>query len=209
GEDINGDKLRADSEKCFENVTPQCVLFEAYPKTTTAYAYHLDSQHKSTLISNGIYLLCSCGFEIRSCYLSKKHNKCDSSLFTFRKIEKKTPQCVLCEIYPATASAYTQHLYLHHKSTLIANGVYLLCACGIKVGSIRNGNHFEKCDGRLFSLHKLEKIPKKKKDTFPLQAPPPPPSLFPSAPGHMPTLPLPSLPASSTPTPDRPREILI
>ncbi|GMR43753.1 hypothetical protein PMAYCL1PPCAC_13948, partial [Pristionchus mayeri] len=42
----------------------------------------------------------------------------------------KTPQCVLCEIYPKTSYAYASHLRVHHDSTLNKNGIYLMCVCG-------------------------------------------------------------------------------
>ncbi|GMS91205.1 hypothetical protein PENTCL1PPCAC_13380 [Pristionchus entomophagus] len=68
---------------------------------------------------------------------------------TIREIgEKKTNQCVMCELYPATAYAYAHHLGHCHKSTLKANGVYLLCACGIKVVcAAHNPKHSKECDG--------------------------------------------------------------
>ncbi|GMS77972.1 hypothetical protein PENTCL1PPCAC_147, partial [Pristionchus entomophagus] len=46
-----------------------------------------------------------------------------------------TPQCVLCEKCPSTASRYASHLNKQHNSTLNPNGIYLLCACGYKVTS--------------------------------------------------------------------------
>ncbi|GMR44046.1 hypothetical protein PMAYCL1PPCAC_14241, partial [Pristionchus mayeri] len=42
-----------------------------------------------------------------------------------------TPQCVLCEMHPKTACGYIGHLTKHHKTTLLANGIYLICACGL------------------------------------------------------------------------------
>ncbi|GMS91206.1 hypothetical protein PENTCL1PPCAC_13381, partial [Pristionchus entomophagus] len=151
-------KLRADSEKSCGNATPQCILCEAHPSMVSGYTVHLFKHHKSTLIANYIYLLCSCGFEIRSCYSTTKHSKCDSRHFFLRKNEvKTTPQCILCEMYPSTLRGFTDHLYTHHKSTLIANGIYLLCSCGMKVRSTYiNPNHSKECDYLHFTLHKLD-----------------------------------------------------
>ncbi|GMS91082.1 hypothetical protein PENTCL1PPCAC_13257, partial [Pristionchus entomophagus] len=141
--------------------TPQCILCEAYPKTTTAYAYHLDSQHKSTLISNGVYLLCACGIKVGSIRNGNHFEKCDGRQFTLHKLEKKTtPLCVLCEAHPTTVNGYVQHLYIHHKSTLNENGIFLLCSCGKEVRhSFGDPNHNNMCDGREFTIHKIvEKV---------------------------------------------------
>ncbi|GMS97691.1 hypothetical protein PENTCL1PPCAC_19866, partial [Pristionchus entomophagus] len=95
-----------------------------HPKTTSSYAWHLRSQHNSTLIMNDIYLICTCGIEARTYKSSLNHNgKCDGSQFSLQKVDKKvpsTPQCILCEIYPLSPRAYAAHLRIHHKTTLSA-----------------------------------------------------------------------------------------
>ncbi|GMR50588.1 hypothetical protein PMAYCL1PPCAC_20783, partial [Pristionchus mayeri] len=56
-----------------------------------------------------------------------------------------TPQCVLCEEYPGTVYGYATHLRRHHKTTLKANGIYLICACGL---IFRNHDDHKKNDGK-------------------------------------------------------------
>ncbi|GMS81796.1 hypothetical protein PENTCL1PPCAC_3971, partial [Pristionchus entomophagus] len=78
----------------------------------------ISEEHKSTLHSNGIYLICSCGLEVHSHHVEFEHTvNCDGLQFTHHKLEE-TPKCVLCEAYPSSASGYAQHLMKHHKSTL-------------------------------------------------------------------------------------------
>ncbi|GMS90767.1 hypothetical protein PENTCL1PPCAC_12942, partial [Pristionchus entomophagus] len=64
------------------------------------------------------------------------HSKqCDDNQFTLHKLDEKihtTPQCIMCNDYPKTASSYASHLHHHHKSSLKSNGVYLMCACGLE-----------------------------------------------------------------------------
>ncbi|GMS91204.1 hypothetical protein PENTCL1PPCAC_13379, partial [Pristionchus entomophagus] len=151
------------------------------PSTVCGYVVHLFKHHKSTLIANDIYLLCSCGFEIRSCYSTTKHNKeCDGRLFSLQQLEVKkdepkkapikektftttttptTPQCILCEPgsrgkYPKTALSYAIHLKSYHNSSLIDNGIYLICKCGMEVRhEIRNPTTARWCNGDQFTLH--------------------------------------------------------
>ncbi|GMS83368.1 hypothetical protein PENTCL1PPCAC_5543, partial [Pristionchus entomophagus] len=100
----------------------------------TAYARHLQTRHKSSLKSNGVYLLCSCGTEIRYVYYDSNHTeKCGGLQFSLRQLEKKiTPKCILCEMYPSTPIGYFEHLRIHHKSTLKESGIYLICSCGLE-----------------------------------------------------------------------------
>ncbi|GMR31440.1 hypothetical protein PMAYCL1PPCAC_01635, partial [Pristionchus mayeri] len=73
-----------------------------------------------------------------------------------REIEG-TPQCVLCEKHPKTPYGYIAHLRLHHKTTLLANGIYLICMCGLRHCTDRDRKkHDKKCSGHKFSLHKLD-----------------------------------------------------
>ncbi|GMR43766.1 hypothetical protein PMAYCL1PPCAC_13961, partial [Pristionchus mayeri] len=70
-----------------------------------------------------------------------------------------TPQCIMCEIYPTTACGYMLHLQLHHKTTLLASGVYLLCSCGFRYNTHNDQkNHGKKCTGHEFVLHKLDRM---------------------------------------------------
>ncbi|GMR44102.1 hypothetical protein PMAYCL1PPCAC_14297, partial [Pristionchus mayeri] len=81
----------------------------------------------------GIFLLCSCGTRYSSDHDQKKHDKkCTGHEFTLHKLDEVTLQCVLCEIHPKTLRGYSAHLRIHHKSTLIKNGVYLQCSCGVR-----------------------------------------------------------------------------
>ncbi|GMR44072.1 hypothetical protein PMAYCL1PPCAC_14267, partial [Pristionchus mayeri] len=60
-----------------------------------------------------------------------------------------------CQVHPKTVCGYTFHLHTHHKSTLLANGIYLKCACGFRCTSHHHNDHDKKCTGREFTLHKL------------------------------------------------------
>ncbi|GMS91089.1 hypothetical protein PENTCL1PPCAC_13264 [Pristionchus entomophagus] len=72
-----------------------------------------------------------------------------------------TPLCILCEPgsrakNPKTALAYAIHLKNCHKSSLIDNGIYLICKCGMEVRhEIRNPDHSRKCNGDQFTLHRM------------------------------------------------------
>ncbi|GMR44056.1 hypothetical protein PMAYCL1PPCAC_14252, partial [Pristionchus mayeri] len=52
--------------------------------------------------------------------------------FTLHRLDKTSPKCVMCEKYPMTPCEYTEHLKIHHKTTLQANGLYLTCSCGLR-----------------------------------------------------------------------------
>ncbi|GMR31305.1 hypothetical protein PMAYCL1PPCAC_01500, partial [Pristionchus mayeri] len=62
----------------------------------------------------------------------------------------------LYQMHPKSPCGYTEHLKRHHKTTLLANGIYLKCSCGFRCTSHRQVNHDKKCTGREFNLHKLE-----------------------------------------------------
>ncbi|GMS97507.1 hypothetical protein PENTCL1PPCAC_19682, partial [Pristionchus entomophagus] len=139
--------------------TPQCILCETYLPTVRCYAEHLQKLHNSSLRANGIYLICSCGQEVRSHWYNPDHaKKCDGTQFTLHKLSKEiptTPRCVQCEFYPTTALGYAYHIK-RHKSTLIAKGIYLICSCGLEVCSPNiDSTHNKKCSGTHFTLHKL------------------------------------------------------
>ncbi|GMS97831.1 hypothetical protein PENTCL1PPCAC_20006, partial [Pristionchus entomophagus] len=72
--------------------TPKCVLCEAYPNTVNGYVSHLRIHHKSTLKKNGVYLLCSCGFELEyrdgqgtKSYHMQWKKGCDGREFALKK----------------------------------------------------------------------------------------------------------------------------
>ncbi|GMS97281.1 hypothetical protein PENTCL1PPCAC_19456, partial [Pristionchus entomophagus] len=108
-----------------------------------------------------IYLVCSCGEEVRSQKSNPNHiKKCNGLQFTLHKLDKTvptTPQCIQCEAYPTTARCYAKHLRRQHKSSMKANGIYLICSCGLKIRSdTGNSDHSKKCDGKQYTLHKLD-----------------------------------------------------
>ncbi|GMS97881.1 hypothetical protein PENTCL1PPCAC_20056 [Pristionchus entomophagus] len=75
-----------------KKTTPQCVLCEMYPSCHSGYAQHLRKHHKSNLHDSGIYLICSCGFEVRnepSAVAHLKKEKCDVRDFTLHKLDEK------------------------------------------------------------------------------------------------------------------------
>ncbi|GMR44020.1 hypothetical protein PMAYCL1PPCAC_14215, partial [Pristionchus mayeri] len=140
-------------------MTPQCVLCKIHPKTPKGYSDHLKVHHKTTLKANGLYLTCSCGMKYKSDYVQKKHDKkCTGREFTLHKLVfQATPKCVLCEMHPKSPYGYSAHLYFHHKTTLRANGIYLLCSCGFRYNfEGDHKKHDKKCTGREFTLHKLD-----------------------------------------------------
>ncbi|GMS90120.1 hypothetical protein PENTCL1PPCAC_12296, partial [Pristionchus entomophagus] len=130
---------QASVRKSGKKSTPKCIRCDAYPHSAITYARHLVYAHKSTLIADGIYLICGCGIEVRSDNRLAKHLLCRDSEFTLhKKIKDTTPKCVLCDIYPSSAqyaytSAYSGHIKRDHKSTLKANEIYLLCLCGTEI----------------------------------------------------------------------------
>ncbi|GMR31005.1 hypothetical protein PMAYCL1PPCAC_01200, partial [Pristionchus mayeri] len=61
----------------------------AQPKTHMGYACHLRDKHTSSLLKNGIYLMCSCGTRISCVNSSKKHGNelCNGRDFTLHKLD--------------------------------------------------------------------------------------------------------------------------
>ncbi|GMS90777.1 hypothetical protein PENTCL1PPCAC_12952 [Pristionchus entomophagus] len=93
--------------------------------------------------------------------LVRKVKKLEKKAHATPSSEKKsasTPQCILCEAHPTTAYGYAMHLHNCHKTTLMTNGIYLLCSCGKEYHTRANDvDHAEgKCDGHKFTLHQLE-----------------------------------------------------
>ncbi|GMT04996.1 hypothetical protein PENTCL1PPCAC_27170 [Pristionchus entomophagus] len=135
--------------------TPKCITCEIYPRAANVYAKHLFNAHGTTLKSNGIYLMCSCGSEIRCSKRDATHGKkCKSRTFTLHRSSENVhhnPQCVLCEATPSTVFAYTMHLHTRHRSSIEQNGIYLTCSCG---QNIRSGSFHFDCEGKQFTLHR-------------------------------------------------------
>ncbi|GMS96957.1 hypothetical protein PENTCL1PPCAC_19132, partial [Pristionchus entomophagus] len=140
----------------------ECPECEYRTQCAGTWMSHLRIKHSTTPVLAGFALLCECGNES----VSDAHARmCNIANFTIihkrdgpiRRMNdaKTTPQCVLCEFYPKTASGYISHLHVHHKSTLFANGVYLSCECGLNIRSSMGIKHDKECNRRQFSLHKL------------------------------------------------------
>ncbi|GMT02541.1 hypothetical protein PENTCL1PPCAC_24715, partial [Pristionchus entomophagus] len=86
---------------------------------------------------------------------------CDIEKFTvIRKRDGPIGRLDDEKLYPKTPLGYLLHLRRHHESTLISNGVYLKCACGLEIrcGDNKGRNHIGMCEKRRFSLHKLDEI---------------------------------------------------
>ncbi|GMR30609.1 hypothetical protein PMAYCL1PPCAC_00804, partial [Pristionchus mayeri] len=74
-------------------------------------------------------------------------NDCTGQEFALHKLTKvSTPQCVLCKKYPTTSCGYSTHLIRHHKTALHANGIYLICTCGL---NYTTQNDFKKHDKKV------------------------------------------------------------
>ncbi|GMR43808.1 hypothetical protein PMAYCL1PPCAC_14003, partial [Pristionchus mayeri] len=61
-----------------------------------------------------------------------------------------------CETYPKTVRSYEYHLAKFHNSTLLKNGIYLICSCGLKVRTCRDRAHGKECDKRSYTLHRID-----------------------------------------------------
>ncbi|GMR44050.1 hypothetical protein PMAYCL1PPCAC_14245, partial [Pristionchus mayeri] len=150
-------KMQSSSKRDFQSKT-------YHARTVTAWQFHLRHNHSTNSYLAGCLLHCDCGHESYSHWHSFE---CEISNFTIirngdgpiRRLTDTpvTPQCVLCEIHPKTTYGYAQHLKKHHKTTLLANGIYLLCSCGMRYNSV-NGHkkHDKTCNGREYTLHKLD-----------------------------------------------------
>ncbi|GMS97854.1 hypothetical protein PENTCL1PPCAC_20029, partial [Pristionchus entomophagus] len=108
----------------------------------------------------GLALRCKCGIDSISLHHARVCRINEVSVIRTRDgpiqrlyDNKTTPQCVLCEVYPTTPYGYAQHLYIHHNS----NGIFLVCSCGQKLFTRLALQHINKCNGRQFSLHQLDK----------------------------------------------------
>ncbi|GMR38133.1 hypothetical protein PMAYCL1PPCAC_08328, partial [Pristionchus mayeri] len=87
--------------------------------------------------------------------------QCEFSTFTvIRKVKTiaSTPQCVVnsCEKHPSTIHSYASHLLRHHKTSLKKERISLICDCGYEATSDHQHNHDQKCDGKKYTLNKLD-----------------------------------------------------
>ncbi|GMR38121.1 hypothetical protein PMAYCL1PPCAC_08316, partial [Pristionchus mayeri] len=118
---------------------------------------HLKEKHSTTPTLAGYRLRCDCGHESYLCYRSSECVISNMTVIREGNTLIRTPQCVLCEIHLKTACGYIQHLTKHHKETLVANGVYIHCSCGMKDScESYKKEHGKKCFGRELTLHKLD-----------------------------------------------------
>ncbi|GMR31295.1 hypothetical protein PMAYCL1PPCAC_01490, partial [Pristionchus mayeri] len=74
-------------------------------------------------------------------------------------LQTATPQCILCKSRPTTPRGYTEHLRRNHKTTLNANGIYLICSCGVRYNNGHDTRTIDKkCIEHDFATRKLDKI---------------------------------------------------
>ncbi|GMR38182.1 hypothetical protein PMAYCL1PPCAC_08377, partial [Pristionchus mayeri] len=151
--------ITGEEEQIGDEMTPKCVLCPIYPTTAFGYTQHLHHHHGSTLYKNGVYLRCSCGDVISHLKHDPDHSKkCDGLRFSLHKLVRKTPttpQCIMCEHYPPTSSAYANHINKYHKSSLSDNGFIVICGCGKEIRSSHFNCRSKECDRRQFSVCKL------------------------------------------------------
>ncbi|GMR43349.1 hypothetical protein PMAYCL1PPCAC_13544, partial [Pristionchus mayeri] len=149
-----------------QKIDLECFECEYRSRSVNAWQAHLRRKHSTTPNLAGCILRCECGTETVSFDHSQK---CEISNTTVirngnKPIRRLTDLAVAdvpcvypqCEAYPKTAIAYVKHLYDHHKSTLTANGVYLKCSCGLKVRHATHYVHHKECDGRTYTMHRLD-----------------------------------------------------
>ncbi|GMR31296.1 hypothetical protein PMAYCL1PPCAC_01491, partial [Pristionchus mayeri] len=111
-----------------------------HTRSVRTWCLHLKVKHSTTPTLAGCLLRCECGnesFSHRHCY------ECEIANFTVI-MSPLTPQCIMCEKYPKTACGYMAHFEKHHKSSLKANGIYLLCLCGMKYSSVNDQKKHDK-----------------------------------------------------------------
>ncbi|GMR31260.1 hypothetical protein PMAYCL1PPCAC_01455, partial [Pristionchus mayeri] len=137
--------------KCPE---PEC---DFRSRSVVNWLHHLRDSHNTTANQAGYLLRCDCGNESYSDYHSQKCKDYNVTLIVTGQ-SLTTAKCVLCEVYPKTPLGYIAHLKLHHNyTTLHKNGIYLKCFCGLKMFEWKDhSNHEENCDGRGFTLHRID-----------------------------------------------------
>ncbi|GMS86093.1 hypothetical protein PENTCL1PPCAC_8268, partial [Pristionchus entomophagus] len=141
----------------------ECPECDYHTRNVSTWLSHLRLKHSTTPALSGLALRCDCGNES----LSEEHSrmctianvtilqKRDGPIRRLTDLKKPTVMCVLCEALPKTPRGYTRHLRIYHKSTLIVNGIYLVCDCGCEVRNEQDNVHADGCDKRQFTLHKL------------------------------------------------------
>ncbi|GMR50592.1 hypothetical protein PMAYCL1PPCAC_20787 [Pristionchus mayeri] len=163
--DSQSQKVKMDNEHSKGNETEKnelkCPECEFHTRIVSTWISHLRYKHSTTPLLAGCLLRCDCGYES----FSRGHSyECEISNFTvIRKGNgpilkiNMTPPCVLCNMHPRTPRGYSEHLRKHHKTTLLKNGIFLLCSCGLRFNSCNDKKkHDKKCSGNEFTLHKLE-----------------------------------------------------
>ncbi|GMR44060.1 hypothetical protein PMAYCL1PPCAC_14249, partial [Pristionchus mayeri] len=153
------DSKQIETEK--EKNELECPECNYRTRNVSTWIKHLRAKHSTSPTQAGCLLRCDCGHESYS-----RGHSCEIAnftvIFTGRPIRRLsdpaiTPQCVLCEKYPKTPCGYTHHLQYNHKTTLSANGMFLLCSCGTRyISHHGHEKHDKKCTGREFTLHKVE-----------------------------------------------------
>ncbi|GMS86056.1 hypothetical protein PENTCL1PPCAC_8231, partial [Pristionchus entomophagus] len=124
-----------------------------------SYANCLRNKHSTSPSLAGLDLLYDCGHES----LSDEHSRvCSANYTVIRNRDgpilrlKATPLCVLCgEEAAKDLFGYAAHLR-SHKSSLKDEGIYLICSCDYEVRAVGPHLHSKMCDGRQFTIHKLD-----------------------------------------------------
>ncbi|GMS85458.1 hypothetical protein PENTCL1PPCAC_7633 [Pristionchus entomophagus] len=156
-----------DNETDLECVEAGCNYLT---RSVNAWINHMKNAHDTTPFLAGVELHCKCGH--RS--ISQRHSlypSCKSPSFTIvrkrdepirrRSQQKTTPRCVEddCNNFPATAKGYLRHLRTHHQKAPSVYGVYVKCSCGDEYRTeheMTARTHNKDCDGRHYTLHKVE-----------------------------------------------------
>ncbi|GMT30488.1 hypothetical protein PFISCL1PPCAC_21785, partial [Pristionchus fissidentatus] len=127
---------------------PQCQSFRSM--SVLSFISHFRSSHSTTPSGMGIRFLCDCGHKSSS---NSHLTNGQCTILNFKIIhEKKLAQkCVLCETQLSSSHSYTSHLSFMHNSTLIKNGVHLVCSCGVRLNHVTATNkHSRVCANRQF-----------------------------------------------------------
>ncbi|GMT24209.1 hypothetical protein PFISCL1PPCAC_15506, partial [Pristionchus fissidentatus] len=129
-----------------------------------AMVMHLRRRQNTTLTLSSLFFKCNCGNLSRS--HSHKHKEGEPPVsFELIKLAgeartfsapKTTPQCFLCDAYPASTSAYMQHLRVKHQTTLAKHDRMLKCNCNnpffVTCETMSHDHHVWECYGSDFTL---------------------------------------------------------
>ncbi|GMR43736.1 hypothetical protein PMAYCL1PPCAC_13931, partial [Pristionchus mayeri] len=143
-------------------------------RSVAGWEMHLRRTHSTTPTLAGCLLRCECGHESHSSYHAIE---CEISNITVVRnedepirrvadnvavrtiIQNTNSQCIYprCEKYPRTPLGYLTHLSRHHKTTLYEKGLFFECSRGCIIDThIDISNHEKKCDGRNYTLHRMD-----------------------------------------------------